>query len=412
MEQGAARFAFACSDSTEVDDRLPQGHVGLGFDGRDAEMVETFGMRQSRFSGNLTAEPVWLVPQSALLNWSEQPVLEGHVLELLDANGDVVHTHEPVRGGLEDGSAMVRWSAVVVQRPVYVSYRIRHADEIVVEAVGSELPPILDGLTASLPDPDRYFSSIQPDVVRFSWRACEPDADALHQRTYYSSDGGAGYLLVDETAISPQPRDLSVTTTTIYEDRDPEVDFIMPDAADTSEPRDYIHVENPWNLPRESVTADSAHFLVVVSDGVRWSAARSNDFKPAPHPEIDHVEIWLPEEADAYGPDDEIPLLARGKGALTVKNRFMLGARADRAPYLSTTPTASWAHLPVEMYRWSSDIDGEILLDPPAFSDSQYTHGRISAGSLTPGTHRITATATDETGNTGSATVTIEVLAE
>ena len=111
---------------------------------------------------------------------------------------------------------------------------------------------------------------------------------------------------------------------------------------------------------------------VVSSDGVRWSAARSNHFDPPPEVQ---VSITDPEDADAYGPGDEILLSAWTKGALTANNsrdRVGMRNRADRAPYLSTTPTAGWEVLPAEMYRWSSDIDGELRLDPPRPSDSQY----------------------------------------
>ena len=67
--------------------------------------------------------------------------------------------------------------------------------------------------------------------------------------------------------------------------------------------------------------------------------------------------------------------------------------------------------LPASLFRWSSDIDGEIAANAYTTPEGWEYHGLVPASSLSPGTHRITATATDERGNTASATVTIEVLA-
>ena len=117
---------------------------------------------------------------------------------------------------------------------------------------------------------------------------------------------------------------------------------------------------------------------MVVSDGVRWSAARSPQFELV-HPTIWPV-IWSPDDAAVYRSDEEIVLEGGADGAVS----------------------GEWRGLPIHMYHWHSDIDGNITTEAPRSSDAPGTVGRIPPGSLTPGTHNLTLTATDITGNTGS----------
>ena len=378
--RGEADSVPACR-LRSIDEGLPQGHGGSGFDGRGAGMVEVFAGSHYPSDNRSTLQPVRLVPASALSGWAEQPVLEGLVLELLDRDGAVVHS-EPVRGRLRASSMIQRWEARIAVRPAYASLRILHGGRSIAEASGSDNPPQLGGVRADLSEALRPPEHGLPSQVLFRWTACDPDADTLSQYTYYSSDGAAGYQLVDETLTRHRPDDPTTTTTTIIYDDNHRVDYRVPGVADTSQPRRYTHFEQPWNLPE----GDRAHFVVVVSDGVRWSAAVSPQFEPAPHPPI-YVFVREPVDGAVFRPQEEIRLRAAASG--------LLGRR--------------WRDLPHSMFHWSSDIDGEITPEPPTHTDDKHLHGQVPQGLLTPGTHRITATATDDAGNTGSTTVTIEI---
>lgn len=378
-----------------IEQSLPQGHGGSGFDGRGAGMVEVFAGAYRGPGSESALEPVQLVPESALSGWVERPVVEGYVLELLDRDGAVVHA-EPVRGRLREDPLLLQWEMHIADRPAFEGYRIRHDGRSIVEASASAGPPQLGGLRADLSEALRDPGGYRLPGVLFYWTACDPDADTLYQYTYYSSDRAAGYQLVDDTVTLHRPDD-PTTTTIIYDD--PFVPYSVPlsvrDAADTFRPRRYthdadtsrpgryLHAERPWNLPE----GEQAHFVVVVSDGLRWSAAKSPPFEPAPHPAV-IVSLRAPRGGDVYGPADEILLIGSASGVF------------DRA----------WWDLPHDIFRWSSDIDGEFTPKPSTEPyESSHLFGRIPEGFLSPGIHRITATATDEAGNTGSATVTIEV---
>ena len=374
---GESGVVAACTGSS-ADRVLPQGRAGLGFDGRAVGMVEVFEGSHRGSSGQSTLRPVRLVPESALSGWAEQPVVGGYVLELLDRDGAVVHS-EPVRGRLGAESLILEWEAHIAERPAYRSYRIRHQGRTIVAVAGSAHAPRLSHVEADLSEavgsPDGYLRL----RVRFNWTACDPDAGPLFHRTYYSIDGGSTYSAVGDTHTLPELLRADVTAAARVafspEIIEPEPFF----SGDTSQPHTYSHDEAPWNLPR----GDQARFLVVVSDGVRWSAALSEPFEPAPHPPT-YVSVREPVDGAVFRPQEEIRLRAATSG--------VLGRR--------------WRDLPQSMFHWSSDIDGEITPEPPTHTDD---HGQVPQGLLTPGTHRITATATDAAGNTGSATVTIEI---
>ena len=61
--------------------------------------------------------------------------------------------------------------------------------------------------------------------------ACEPDADALVQRTYYSTDDGHSYRLIQQSTTEPRPEDphATTTTTTVLSDNG-FTDYSVPDA--------------------------------------------------------------------------------------------------------------------------------------------------------------------------------------
>ena len=368
VAQGDAEYVPTCIGS-DVDEGLPQGHAESGFDGAAVGMLEVFAGLFHPSSGRFSLEPVWLVPESARPGRGEQqPVVEGYVLDLLDATGEVVH-RVPLRGQMR-ASGEVQWEVSIVERPSYVSYRVHHEGRAVVESARSVDAPRISGpkadLSEALGNPDGH----EPLRVRFGWRACDPDAGPLHQRTYYTTDGGLSYSLTGETHRLDEP--------------DSAFDAQGAYPFDTSVPHRYSHTVAPWNL----APAERARFLVVVSDGVRWSAAMAPEFEPAPHPTV-YVTLYRPIDGEIYGPDDEIVLAASASG----------------------TVGSNWDVLADRMFHWSSDTAGEIAPAPTTERFRRDIHGRVPPGFLAPGTHRITATAIDEQGNTGSATVTIEVMA-
>ena len=381
--EDAAVFAFSCGNGSEVGGDLPQGHWGLDLDAEDLGMVEHFAFWYFPANFQVDSQGVQLVPESVLGDWSSWPEVDGHVLEFLDGSGEVVHA-EALRARLMSTDTREDWNAVVVRRPAYVSLRIRRGDETVAEFASSPGAPVVGSLMTHVPDPRDPVTYGVPARVRFSWVACDPDADPLMQRTYYSSDGSSGYRLIEQTITEPRPQDPNTTTTTAPVSDNGVADYSVPSAADTSAPLEYSHLERVWNLER----SPEAHFMVVVSDGVRWSAAKSPRFELV-HPTIWPV-IWSPDDGAAYNRSEEIVLSAVADGAVG----------------------GQWRVLPSSMLRWHSDLDGEIHINEAQPSDAPATVGRIPSGRLTPGTHRITLTATDETGNSGSATVTIEVLDE
>ena len=445
----AAVFAFSCGDSVVADERLPQGHQGLALDAEGLGMVEHFAFSYSPDSGRVDAEAVSLVPESLLGDWSTWPESEHHVLEFLDSSGETVHT-EPLRPRLTTSGALRGWTARVRQRPAYESFRTRRGDHTVAEFASTPSAPVLHSLATDLPDTHFPVNWGVVEPVVFSWVACEPDADALIQRTYYSTDDGHSYRLIQQSTTEPRPEDPHATTTTILNDNG-FTDYSAPDTADTSAPKEFTHTAIPrhlersprahfiavvsdgvrWNaarspqfelahptirpaiwspengvtdysvpdtadtsapkefthtaIPRHLERSPRAHFIAVVSDGVRWNAARSPQFELV-HPIIWPV-IWSPDDAAVYRSDEEIVLEAGAEGALS----------------------GEWRVLPIHMYHWHSDIDGNITTEAPRSSDAPDIVGRIPPGSLTPGTHILTLTATDETANTGSETVTIEI---
>lgn len=380
---GAAVFAFSCGNGAEVGRGLPQGHPGLDLDVEALGMVEQFVFWYFPANFQVASQGVQLVPESLLGDWSSWPAVDDHVLEFLDGSGEVVHT-EALGVTLTIADTRQDWSAVVVRRPAYRSLRIRRGDQIAAEFASSPGAPVLESLNTHVPDPRFPVTYGVPARVRFSWVACDPDADPLLQSTYYSSDGGHGYRLIEQTITEPRPQDPNTTTTAAPVSDNGVADYSAPSAADTSAPLEYGHLEKVWNLER----SPEAHVMVVVSDGVRWSAAKSPRFELV-HPTIWPV-IWSPDDSAAYNHSEEIVLSAAADGAVG----------------------GQWRVLPSHMLRWHSDLDGEIHINEAQPSDAPATVGRIPSGWLTPGTHRITLTATDETDNSGSVTVTIEVLDE
>lgn len=252
--------------------------------------------------------------------------------------------------------------------------------QIVAEFSGSGTAPVLHGVTVHIPDLRYPVNYGRPAQVRFSWTACDPDADTLTQSTYYAPDGADTYRLIGRTTTEPQPDAPQAATTTVIYDNG-FVDYSVPVAADTSAPRVFNHLEKPWNLQR----SQRAHFVVVVSDGVHWSAAASEEFELS-HPRI-WPAIWSPKDGAVYRSDDEIVVDGAAEGA-----------------FLSR-----WQTLPDDRLRWHSDMDGAFPIDVDHSSDGSDAVRRIPPGTLRPGIHQITLTATDDTGNTGSETVTIEI---
>ena len=381
--EGAAVFAFSCGDGAEIGGGMPQGHPGLDLDVEDLGMAEHFVFWYFPANFQVHSQGVQLLPESLLGDWSSWPAVDNHVLEFLDGSGEVVHTEELLIT-LTMADTRQDWSAIVFRRPAYASLRVRRGDQIAAEFHSSPGAPVLGSLMAHVPDPRFPVTYGVPARVRFSWVACDPDADPLMQSTYYSSDGGDGYRLIEQTITEPQPQNPNTTTTTAPVSDNGVVDYSVPSAADTSAPLEYSHLEMVWNLER----SPEAHFLVVVSDGMRWSLAKSPQFELV-HPTIWPV-IWSPDDGAAYNRSEEIVLSAAADGAVG----------------------GQWRVLPSHMLRWHSDLDGDFRITEAQQTDAPATVGRIPSDSLSPGTHRITLTATDETGNSGSATVTIEVVDE
>ena len=292
------------------------------------------------------------------------------MLEFVDGAGEAVSS-VPLRGPVyEDSDRELEWELYVAERPAFSSVRIRRGQQTVVEYSGSASAPEVEALHIEQGDPSAGFDGFQPYTVGVSWRARDADGGALWARVYYSSDGGGSYRRAGETHTDPASESPFSRAGAHVDD-------------DTSVFAEYRYRWLGWELE----ASERAQFLVVVSDGVCWSAEVSPLVSVAPPKQS--LEVRSPRNGEIYGSHGEIVLSAHAPGV-------HLGA---------------WTReLPASLFRWSSDIDGDIAANAYTTPEGWEYHGLVPAGSLSPGTHRITATATDEKGNTASATVTIEVL--
>ena len=355
-----------CVASDSPASGMPQGHAGLGL-AAGSGLSESFVGSFDTETGRSWLRPVWPVPSSTVSE-PEAGLIPGHVLEFVDGAGEAVGS-VPLRGPVyEDSDRELEWEVYVAERPAFSRVRIRSGQQTIVEYSGTSSAPEVDAARAEQTDPSAGFDGFSPYTVGVSWRARDTDGGALWARVYYSSDGGDSYRLAGETHRDP-------ASESPFSRAGAHVD-------DTSVFAEYRYRWLGWELQ----ASERAQFLVVVSDGVCWSAAASPRMSVAAPEQF--LEVLSPRNGEIYSPDGEIILNAHAQGV----------------------HRGAWTReLPASVFRWSSDIDGEIAADAYTTPEGWKYHGLVPAGSLSPGTHRITATATDEKGNTASATVTIEI---
>ena len=196
-------------------------------------------------------------------------------LELLDPDGQVVHrvaasvAQPAVRVHKSLGDVTYKflygWCAVVAHRPAFDSYRIvrdridgdgQQHTVVVLERAASPHGP---GVSIASPVRGQRFDAVE---VTVEWSAWDADADELTSQVFYTADGGATYRWV-------------------YAERHPPVDAL------TVAPVDRGPLMGPQT--RAVFSGDSAgfestgqaRFLVVVSDGARWTVALSPAFAVA-----------------------------------------------------------------------------------------------------------------------------------
>ena len=250
---------------------LPQGRrapleLGDGF----GRWREVFGGTFEYWTddvGPALSEPqleVHLTPtgDTGHVSWDCGEPTESDRLEFLDAGGAVVH-QVPV-SSVEDvlwhgdrwteGPVYLMeysWCAVVAQRPAYDSYRIvSHrtyrggqppADYVLMHTDASPNAPVV---SIASPVRGQRFDGVD---VTVQWSARDPDADELTSHVFYSADGGATYRWV-------------------YAERHPPADAAAPTHRAIS------------GFRADFDSTEQALFLVVVSDGTRWTAAQSPAF--------------------------------------------------------------------------------------------------------------------------------------
>ena len=121
------------------------------------------------------------------------------------------------------------------------------------------------------------------------------------------------------------------------------------------------------------VSSETARFKVLALDGTRWAIAESSLFTVVSPPDPPRINIISPDDGtEGYNP-------------------WWLRVSAFEEKGIDLVP------MDESDIEWSSDIDGDLEPDR-------------SGVWLSPGTHVLTATATDSAGRIGSATVTITVL--
>ena len=250
---------------------LPQGQrapleLGGGF-GRWSEVFGgTFQYWTDDFS-SAVSEPkleVHLAPtgDTGHVSWDCGEPASSDRLEFLD--GERVVYQVPVSGvetillwgdrDWPDGPVYMMeysWCAVVSQRPAYDSYRIvSHrtyrggqppADYVLMHKDASPNAPVV---SIASPVRRQRFDAVE---VTVEWSAWDADADELTSQVFYTADGGAIYRWV-------------------YAERHPPADAAAR-----------IHrAISGYRADFDST--EQARFLVVVSDGARWTAALSPAF--------------------------------------------------------------------------------------------------------------------------------------
>lgn len=219
------------------------------------------------------------------------------VLEFLDDNGEVIESVtfnaafnivDPVVESGPDGYVVHKtrkfnnWSLAVVARPAYSSYRISDVfggrTVEVVEVKASAHAPVVEVLS---PSEGQHFAG---DTVTLQWRASDADGDNLHPTIYYSTDAGNTYSLVRALGRPFRGRSRADTgwfSNSIRIHTNTRENRYYPKATGyTGDNTEYTDVWDRWEL---QLTCE-ARFLVVVSDGVRWSTAESEIFSKAPQP--------------------------------------------------------------------------------------------------------------------------------
>ena len=201
-------------------------------------------------------------------------------LEFLDATGRVVH-QVPVSSresvlyygdpnvfpdgtfGTASYKYLYSWCAVAAGREAYDSYRIvrdwtyddgqRYTEVLLKRDASAHAPAV----TISSPVPGQRFAR----EVSLAWSVSDADGDHLVSHVFYSADAGETYswvLTERDTPTAAEPRGSRASL--------------------------MAQVSQEFAGSRAGFeSSERARFLVVVSDGMRWTAAESPDFTVAAH---------------------------------------------------------------------------------------------------------------------------------
>ena len=256
----------------EAGDTLPQGQrAPLELGGGFGRWREVYGGTFQYWTDDFfpaVPEPkleVHLAPtgDTGHVSWDCGEPTERDRLEFLDAGGGVVQ-QVPVSGvetilwhgdrDWPDGPVYqmgYSWCAAVARRPAYDSYRIvSHrtyrggqppTDYVLMHKDASPNAPVV---SIASPVRGQRFDAVE---VTLEWSAWDADADELTSQVFYSADGGATYRWV--YAERHPPADAAARTHTAISGYRADFD-----------------------------STEQARFLVVVSDGARWTAALSPAF--------------------------------------------------------------------------------------------------------------------------------------
>ena len=178
------------------------------------------------------------------------------MLEFVDAEGEAVSS-VPLRGPVyEDSDRELAWELYVAERPAFSSIRIRRGQQTVVKYSGSASAPEIDEVQVEQTEPSSSTDGDEPSTRGVSWSARDADGGALWARVYYSSDGDGSYRLAAETHRDPVTESASA-----------------PGGEYIKSPMDRgLHDYGPhWALR----APEHGQYLLVVSDGICWSATRS-----------------------------------------------------------------------------------------------------------------------------------------